>query len=126
MAGLAADLLRPGVVGLGAWIGPRLVGCVRLRPARDGAGDDAVSGGPDETVELARYCVAPDVRGHGIGRALLDAALRSAPPGGRLWLITGSRSEDNVRLYRAAGFVETDRFVDALGIELLRMERMRG
>ena len=113
MAGLAADLLRPGVAGFGAWIGPRLVGCVRLRPS------------DDRSVELGRYCVAPDAQGHGIGRTLMEAALLAAPAGVRLWLITGSRSEGNVRLYRAAGFVETDRFVDDLGIELLRMEHTR-
>ncbi|HSK60335.1 MAG TPA: GNAT family N-acetyltransferase [Actinomycetospora sp.] len=39
------------------------------------------------------------------------------------WLVTGARSEENLRLYRRAGYEETGRLVDAAGVELLRLER---
>lgn len=59
-----------------------------------------------ETAELKRMYVAPDVRGTGLGRHLLDAleaearALRVR----RLVLETGVRQAAALALYRAAGF----------------------
>lgn len=115
---LAADLLRDDVRAFGAWIGPRLVGSVRLRGSGVGSG----TGG----AELARFSVAPDVQGHGIGRELMDRAHAELAPGDVTWLVTGRRSDENLRLYRRAGYCETGRLVDDVGVELLRMERVAG
>lgn len=108
---LRADLVGPGVVAVAAWLGPRLVGSVRGRP--DGA-----------RMEVARFAVAPDLQGRGIGRALLDAVHAAAPPAvSTCWLITGARSEGNLHLYAAAGYRVVSALTDAVGVDLVRMER---
>lgn len=108
---LRADLVAPGVVARAAWLGPRLVGSVRGRV--DGA-----------AMEVARLTVAPDLQGRGLGRALLAAVHAAAPPGVEvLWLVTGARSDDNLRLYAAAGYRPAGRVVDPAGVELVRLER---
>jgi GNAT superfamily N-acetyltransferase len=63
-------------------------------------------------------------QGHGIGRALLVRAHVELATGDVTWLVTGARSEENLRLYRRAGYEETGRPVDAAGVELLRLERL--
>ncbi|MHC1562714.1 GNAT family N-acetyltransferase [Actinomycetospora sp. C-140] len=119
VAALAADLGRGDVRGFGAWAGQRLVGSVRLR---GGVGGGIGSG--SGCAELARFSVAPDAQGHGIGRALLERAHGELAPGDVTWLVTGARSEENLRLYRRAGYEETGRRVDSAGVDLLRMERL--
>jgi GNAT superfamily N-acetyltransferase len=116
VAELAADLGAPDVRAFGAWIGERLVGSVRLRGHGVGTGSGCA--------ELARYSVAPDVQGHGIGRALMERAHAELAPGDVTWLVTGARSDENLRLYRRAGYEETGRLTDGAGVELLRMERL--
>ena len=116
VAQLAVDLERPDVRGFAAWAGSRLVGSVRLRGERIGTGAGCA--------ELARFSVAPDVQGHGIGRALMERAHAELAPGDVTWLVTGARSEENLRLYRRAGYEETGRLVDSVGVELLRLERL--
>jgi GNAT superfamily N-acetyltransferase len=55
---LRADLSDgSGVIAIGAWLGHRLVGAVRGRVDGD-------------RMEVARFVVAPDVQGRGVGRAL--------------------------------------------------------
>jgi GNAT superfamily N-acetyltransferase len=108
---LRADLAAPGVVARAAWLGPRLVGSVRGRV--DGA-----------AMEVARLTVAPDLQGRGLGRALLEAVHAAAPAGvGVFWLVTGARSDDNLRLYAAAGYRPAGRVVDPAEVELVRLER---
>lgn len=116
VAELAADLGCPEVRGFGAWVGERLIGSVRLRGERVGSGSGCA--------ELARFSVAPDAQGHGIGRALLERAHAELAAGDVTWLVTGARSDENLRLYRRAGYEETGRLVDGAGVELLRMERL--
>ncbi|PVY96534.1 GNAT family N-acetyltransferase [Actinomycetospora cinnamomea] len=116
VAELAADLERADVRAFGAWAGVRLVGSVRLRGERVGTGSGCA--------ELARFSVAPDVQGHGIGRALMERAHAELATGDVTWLVTGARSEENLRLYRRAGYEETGRLSDAAGVELLRLERL--
>jgi GNAT superfamily N-acetyltransferase len=109
---LRADLIRPDVLAVGAWFGARLVGSVRGR----------VEG---TTMELARLSVAPDMQGRGVGRALV-AALHAATPASvaSTWLVTGARSEDNLRFYAAAGYrATTGTHRDGAGVELVRMDR---
>ena len=49
--------------------------------------------------------VAPDLQGRGIGRLLLDAIERAAPGEATgCVLLTGARSERNLRIYKRAGY----------------------
>ena len=93
-AALRADFARadaPDLVARAAWLGPRLAGSVRGRIVGD-------------RLEVVRLTVAPDLQGLGIGRALVAAVHAAAPPSVRCcWLVTGARTENNIRLYTAAG-----------------------
>lgn len=110
VAELRADL-ESGVLAFGAWLGPRLAGCVRGRV--DGA-----------RMEVARFAVAPDLQGRGIGSRLLSAVESAAPPPVRtLWLVTGAASEPNLRLYRRAGYEVVADKVDDAGVTLAIMEK---
>lgn len=110
LAELRADL-ESGVLAFGAWLGARLAGCVRGR----------VAGG---RMEIARFAVAPDLQGRGVGRALLAAVERAAPREvTTLWLITGARSEANLRLYDRAGYRVVGETVDAAGVTLVVLEK---
>jgi ribosomal protein S18 acetylase RimI-like enzyme len=105
------DHISSGQPALGAFDGHRLVGSVRGNVDGD-------------RMEVARLSVAPDQQGRGIGRRLLDAAAGAAPDGvDVLWLFTGARSEENIRLYESAGFVKISERVDGLGITLVTLER---
>ena len=58
-----------------------------------------------EEWEIGRLMVAPDLRGHGLGRLLLDHIQEVAAPGATSYrLFTGKHSEANLRRYRRAGF----------------------
>lgn len=88
------------VAWLGEWstlvlrVEGRLVGAVRGRLEPDG-----------HTWEVGRLMVAPDLRGRGLGRMLLGAAEQAAPPEATGFrLVTGARSESNLRRYRRAGY----------------------
>lgn len=111
---LRADLAAadgPRIVARAAWLGPRLVGSVRGR----------VEG---TSMEVARLTVAPDLQGAGVGRALLGALHAAAPaPVTTCWLVTGARSEDNLRFYAAAGYAAVGTVTDPAGVGLVRMER---
>ena len=70
----------------------RLVGSVRGR--RDG-----------DAWDIGRLMVAPDLRGLGLGRVLLDHVQATAPAGVSSYrLFTGKGSASNLRRYRRAGF----------------------
>lgn len=73
----------------------RLVGSVRGRVVDD-----------EPTVwEIGRLMAAPDLRGRGLGRVLLEHIERAAPPTvQRFRLFTGLHSEANLRRYKRAGY----------------------
>ena len=94
--------LHEDLADLQAWLGEhttlvlrhggRLVGAVRGRL-------------DDETWDIGRLMVAPDLQGRGIGRLLLDAIELAAP--GEVTgfvLFTGALSERNIRIYKKAGY----------------------
>jgi tRNA (guanine37-N1)-methyltransferase len=72
----------------------RLVGSVRCAfDAEDGAW------------EIGRLMVAPDLRGRGLGRALLERAEQAAPGEASSYrLVVGADNERAVRMYRRAGY----------------------
>lgn len=75
--------------------GHRLVGSVRGRRAQ---GDPA-------RWQIGRLMVAPDLRGRGLGRALLRFVEQMAPADTTAYqLDTGADSERNLRIYRKAGY----------------------
>jgi GNAT superfamily N-acetyltransferase len=115
LAEVVAEIDAPDVLVFGAWLGTRLVGSIRGRPdGRDG-------------IEVCRFTVAPDLQGRGVGRALLGT-LEAAVPADvrRLWLVTGAASEDNLRLYRRAGYEPADEFVDDVGVRVLVLAKPAG
>ena len=109
LAEVEKEIADPDVLVHGAWLGPRLVGSVRGR----------VSG---SLMEIARFAVAPDLQGRGVGRDLL-ASIEAATPAQveTLWLVTGALSADNIRFYQRAGYQPSGTSVDSVGIEIIRM-----
>jgi GNAT superfamily N-acetyltransferase len=100
LAELEAELR--GSQGWVARIDGRLVGAVRTREK-------------DGVLLIGRMAIAPDQQGHGIGRALLEAAERHS--GAQIAeLFTGSLSEANIRLYERCGYVESERVDNGDGI----------
>ncbi|MFI7674105.1 GNAT family N-acetyltransferase [Actinophytocola sp. NPDC049390] len=109
---LRADLAS-GVLAFGAWDGSRLAGSVRGRVDGD-------------RMEVARFSVAPDLQGRGIGRALLAAVEAAAPVEvGTFWLITGVDSAGSLRLYRTAGYEVVGETTDTAGVALVVLEKPR-
>jgi tRNA (guanine37-N1)-methyltransferase len=54
---------------------------------------------------VGRLMVAPDLQGRGLGRALLEFVEAQAPDAAESYeLFTGARSDDNLRMYRRAGY----------------------
>jgi ribosomal protein S18 acetylase RimI-like enzyme len=89
---LRSDLTNPGVVTVGAWIGPRLVGSVRV----------AVEG---TKATLGRLAVVPDLQGQGIGTRMLMAVPGYLPQGiSEVWVFTGKDSVANLAMYGKHGF----------------------
>jgi predicted N-acetyltransferase YhbS len=72
----------------------RVIGCVALEPTADGV------------FELSKMAVAPDERGRGTGRRLMEAAIERARALGASSLFLGSnrRLAAAVGLYESAGF----------------------
>lgn len=59
----------------------------------------------DRQWEIARLMVAPDLQGQGLGSWLLEFAERRAPAEAvEITLTAGSKSQDNLRWYRRAGY----------------------
>ncbi|PYG00607.1 Acetyltransferase (GNAT) domain-containing protein [Georgenia satyanarayanai] len=89
---LRADLKRPEVVTLGAWIGSRLVGSIRVE----------LEG---ERANLGRLAVVPDLQGQGLGTQLLMAVLEYLPEQTKeVWVFTGQDSKQNLSMYAKHGY----------------------
>lgn len=89
---LRSDIATEGIITLGAWLGHRLVGSVRvlLEPGR---------------ATLGRLAVAPDQQGQGIGTRLLLEIPPLLPEGtDELWVFTGRDSVQNLALYEKHGY----------------------
>ncbi|HLS50275.1 MAG TPA: GNAT family N-acetyltransferase [Actinomycetaceae bacterium] len=89
---LELDLARANVVTLGAWIGPRLVGSIRVELEA-------------ERANLGRLAVVPDKQGMGIGTQLLMAVLEYLPDQTKeVWVFTGQDSKQNLAMYTKHGY----------------------
>jgi len=77
---------------LKAVLDQKIVGSVRTRVV-------------DGTCYVGRLMVHPAMQGHGIGTALMQAVEQLHPSVERFELFTGSRSEQNIRLYQRLGYM---------------------
>lgn len=76
----------------GLWLDGRLLGMVQTRRT-------------DTDWHLSRLAIVPDLRGHGLGRWLLQMAEAAADPDiRRLVLYTGANSQRNIKLYQSEGY----------------------
>lgn len=111
---LRSALTDPSVTTLGLRApSTRLVAAVRLVQ---------LSGA--EWAELARFMVAPDVQGQGLGTRLLAIAeVRLAPSVSEVRLLTGERSPANLRLYARCGYRETGRERTSAGYSVVHLAK---
>ena len=77
-----------------------------------------------KTVHVARLAVKPEFRKRGIGKALLLKCETVFPPATRCELFTGSKSENNIRLYEATGYRRFKEEPVGAGVSLVYMEKV--
>ncbi len=77
----------------------------------------------DDTWDVGRLMVAPDLQGQGLGRFMLAEIEAAAPPAVTTYsLFTGASSTDNIRMYKKAGY----RLRGETGDGAVIMSRRRG
>jgi len=88
-------------------------------------GSIGIVGRDDAEAQLRWFLVHPDCRGQGLGRTLLDEALRFCRQGGfrSVYLWTVSDLDAAIHLYRSFGFSRTERKTHPLWGRLLTEER---
>ncbi|GHE02209.1 GNAT family N-acetyltransferase [Streptomyces alanosinicus] len=100
-----------------ARLGEEVVGSVRGKVTEGGA------------AAIGKLCVHPRLQGHGIGARLLraaEAALVQERGATKFRLLTGHRSEGNLRLYRRVGYEAVGRSKGTDGVELIVLEKQAG
>jgi ribosomal protein S18 acetylase RimI-like enzyme len=114
LAGLPGRYAPPSGCLLLAMEGDRTAGCVAMRDLGGG------------TCEMKRLYVAPEYRGRGVGRLLVEDLLRRAERAGyrRMVLDTVPDMIDAIALYRRLGFVETSRYWDCPVAETIYLEKV--
>jgi GNAT superfamily N-acetyltransferase len=75
------------------------------------------------TCRIGRLIVHPKRQRQGLGAALLEAIEASFPQAERFALFTGSRSEDNLRLYQRGGYQPVDSREVTPGLTLVFLEK---
>lgn len=111
------DSLRAGIATnlvFVARLGEEVVGSVRGSADQDGVG------------EIGRLCVHPRLQGHGLGARLLRAAesgLAAQRSATRFRLHTGHLSENNLRLYRRAGYAPVGNATGQDGVRMILLEK---
>ena len=113
LAGLPGRYASPSGRLLLAMEGDTAAGCVAMRDLGDG------------TCEMKRLYVAPECRGRGVGRLLVEEIIRRAGQAGyrRMVLDTVPEMADAIALYRSYGFVETSPYWDCPVERTIFMER---
>jgi tRNA (guanine37-N1)-methyltransferase len=110
------DVLERDVLGDTSFVlrsAGRLVGMIGCQLLDDGA-----------RWQLRLLMVAPDLRGRGIGRFLLDHAEAVAPPSVTTYaVLVGAGKQDDVAFYEAAGYASRGRLPDRPGVLLLTRPR---
>jgi putative acetyltransferase len=91
------SLLQPSITFVGAWSGEQALGCGAVRRASDGQGAFG---------EVKRMWVEPAVRGQRVGERILEQlqAVMQAEGVTRLFLETGNRQPEALRLYERCGW----------------------
>jgi GNAT superfamily N-acetyltransferase len=88
---LVEDLKRDDVITIGGWIGPRLVGSIRV-------------GLEDGKANLSRLAVVPDLQHRGIGTQMLFAVLGYLPEDTHeVWVFTGQDQKQNLSVLARHG-----------------------
>jgi len=79
-----------------------------------------------EGLLIDNVAVAPQLKGHGLGRRLIEFAQQEAARRGirRLWLYTHITMVENIAMYPSLGFRETHRATES-GFERVYFERLR-
>ena len=114
LSGLPGRYAPPSGCLLLAMEGDRPAGCVAMRD---------LSGG---TCEMKRLYVAPEYRGRGLGRLLVEGVVGRAERAGyrRMMLDTVPEMAGAIALYRQHGFVETTRYWDNPIEETIYLEKV--
>lgn len=121
LVGHVVEFGRHGDLGLIAEVGGRPIGAAWLRLFVPGVSDFSVFV-DDRTPELV-IAVAPEHIGVGVGSKLLSALLARADDVFDSVVLSTRADNPAVRLYRRHGFRETDRIVNRVGTESLKMLR---
>ncbi len=105
---LKADLRNPDVVTLGAWLGPRLVGSLRV-----------LFEGTKAT--LGRFAVAPDLRGKGVGTSLMRGAVPYLPDDvSEVWVFTVTDSVQSLATVAGGYAAQIDQTAGDLTVAYIR------